>query len=214
MDAAHNALPAEMLPTQLTFSGVNFELAPSGTGLPNAVVPHGQTIALPSGYTRVWIVAASAGPDEIADFKAGSKSVPLTIQSWSGFIGQWDTRLWKPAPDNIRKDWAVSANHQPWNLADKGSQDWSPSYPDDFLGLQPGYIKRADVAWYASHHHTAAGLNEPYEYSYLFAYPIDLAPNTRTLTLPSNDKLRIFAISVAREEPTVTPVQPLYDTLK
>ena len=30
--------------------------------------------------------------------------------------------------------------------------------------MTPGYIKRADVAWYASHHHTADGLNEPYQY--------------------------------------------------
>ena len=46
----------------------------------------------------------------------------------------------------------------------------SPRYPDDYVGLVPGYIEPASLAWYASHHHTADGLNEPYQYSYLFAY--------------------------------------------
>jgi alpha-mannosidase len=35
----------------------------------------------------------------------------------------------------------------------------------------------------------------------------------RTLTLPNNDKIRIFAISVAEENPELTQAQPLYDTL-
>jgi alpha-mannosidase len=34
-------------------------------------------------------------------------------------------------------------------------------------------VKPVDVAWYASHYHTADGLNEPYQYSYLFAYAMD-----------------------------------------
>ena len=82
-----------------------------------------------------------------------------------------------------------------------------------FPGLAPGYIKRADVAWYASHHHTPDGLNEPYQYSYLFAYAIDLPANARTLTLPDNANIRVLAVSVAEGNPEVKPAQPLYDTL-
>jgi alpha-mannosidase len=70
------------------------------------------------------------------------------------------------------------------------------------------------LAWYASHHHTPDGLNEPYQYSYLFAYSMELPPHARTLTLPKNGDLRILAISVARGNPEVEPAQPLYDTLK
>jgi alpha-mannosidase len=40
-----------------------------------------------------------------------------------------------------------------------------------------------------------------------------LPPHTTTLVLPKNDKIRIMAISVARENPQVLPAQPLYDTL-
>jgi alpha-mannosidase len=81
------------------------------------------------------------------------------------------------------------------------------------VGLEAGYVKPASLAWYASHRHTVDGLNQPYQYSYLFAYPIDLPENTRTLTLPKNDKIRILAISVAEESPALRPAQPLYDTL-
>jgi alpha-mannosidase len=212
-DAAGNALPAEMLPTKLDFNGVGFELAPAGTGKMDAVVAKGQKIELPAGFNKVWILAASNAGDETATFHVGAKAVPLTIESWSGFVGQWDTRVWKPVPANIRQDWAVSANHEPWDVTKESSPDWSPKFPEDYVGMRAGYIKRADVAWYASHHHTAAGLNEPYEYSYLFAYPIELAAGEHTLTLPVNDKIRVLAVSVAKEEADVRPVQPLYDTL-
>jgi alpha-mannosidase len=80
-------------------------------------------------------------------------------------------------------------------------------------GIRPGYIKRAQLAWFCSHHHDAAGKNVPYSYSYLFAYPIDLPAGAQTITLPKNDKVRIFAISAVEEAPAVSSVQPLYDTL-
>jgi alpha-mannosidase len=81
-------------------------------------------------------------------------------------------------------------------------------------GLKPGFIKRAEVAWFASHRHTADGANEPYAYSYLFAYPLDVPAGAATLTLPDNDKIRVLAISMAQEGATAKPIQPLYDTLE
>jgi len=81
------------------------------------------------------------------------------------------------------------------------------------IGLTPAYIKRADLAWYCSHHHNAAGENVPYGYSYLFAYAVDLPAGTGTIGLPDNNKVRILAISVAEENPEVKAAQPLYDLL-
>jgi alpha-mannosidase len=69
-----------------------------------------------------------------------------------------------------------------------------------FNGLTPGFVKRAPVAWFASHRRTAAGVNEPYQYSYLFAYVVDIPPGATTLTLPDNDKVRIVAITMSDEE--------------
>ena len=222
-----DALPAEMLPTELDFNGVQFRLAPAATGEPDAMVAKGQIIRLPAGdFNRIYLLAASAEGDQRAIFQAGNSSTEFTVENWGGFVGQWDTRLWKPAPATVtvgdpphqvplRKDWAVSANHATWNdITYRGSPTWAPSFPQDYLGLARGYVKPATLAWFASHHHTHEGLNEPYQYSYLFAYSMELPPHATTLTLPRNDNIRILAISVARENPAVKPAQPLYDTLQ
>ncbi len=198
-DREGNALPAEMLPSQITFNDVQFKLASAKTGVPNAVVAKGQTIDLPAGdlptgdlsagrYNRIYVLAASAEGDQKARFKVGSEKVELNIQDWGGFIGQWYNRQWS-------------------------SGDTSGDNYGNMTGLTPAYIKRADLAWYCSHHHNAAGENISYGYSYLFAYPIDLPAGARSITLPDNDKIRVLAISLAAENPEVKPAQPLYDLL-
>ncbi len=210
-DGKGNAIPAEMLPTQIAFHDVDFKLPAAKSGTPNAVVAKGQSIDLPSGrYNRVYILAASADGDQTATFRVGDKSVDLNIEDWGGYIGQWDTRVWKNEP---QRDWAISANHASWPPPPNWPKGWSPQYPNDYVGLRPGFVKRAELGWYASHHHTAAGLNEPYQYSYLFGYSIDIPANAKTLTLPNNDKIRVLAVSVAQENPEVKPAHPLYDTL-
>jgi len=197
-DGKGNTLPAEMLPSQITFNDVEFRLAPATAESPNAVVANGQTLDLPAGrYNRLYVLAASAEGDQKVTFKTGSNNVDLTVQEWGGFIGQWDDRQW------VAKD--VPSQDRP-------GQTERDDYAE-MTGIKPGYIKRASLAWYCSHHHNAAGENIPYRYSYLFAYPIDLEPGTKTIQLPDNDKIRILAISVAEENPEVKPVQPLYDVL-
>ena len=213
-DGKGNAMPAEMLPTALAYHGVEFKLAPAKTGVPDAVVAKGQAISLPSGqYNRVYVLAAAADGDQTATFRVGSKTSTLDIEDWGGFIGQWDTRIFKNQDD---RNWAISAHHAPWPPADEQQREQrvpSPRYPEDYVRLEPGYVKPASVAWYASHHHTIDGLNQPYQYSYLFAYALPMAPGTKTLTLPNNEKIRILAISVAEENPELTQAQPLYDML-
>ncbi len=209
-DGKGNAIPAEMLPASIDFGPVEFKLAPSGSGKANAVVAKGQTLQLPAGqFNRAYVLAAASDGDQKATFKAGDKAVELTIEDWGGFVGQWDTRMWNMPP----RDWAISANHAVWPPANQAGGRSEPRYPDDYVGLAPGYIKPADIAWYCSHHHAADGLNEPYQYSYLFAYAIDLPANAKTLTLPNNDKVKVLAVSVADEGPLVKAAQALYDTL-
>jgi alpha-mannosidase len=80
-------------------------------------------------------------------------------------------------------------------------------------GIRPGFIKPTDVAWFSSQRRAADGSAEPYAYSYLFAYAIDLPAGARTITLPNNERIRIMAITVANEPWTIKAAQPLYDTL-
>jgi alpha-mannosidase len=200
-DGHGNALPAEMLPESIPFDGAEFRLAPAKTGQPNAMVADGQTVALPAGdYNRVYVLAASVDGDQYATFRVGDHDVPVTIEDWSGFIGQWDDRQWvaKDVTEPGRMGRPPRTEHDPYA---------------EMTGIRPGYIKRADLAWYCSHHHDAGGKNVAYSYSYLFGYSIDLPRGAGTLTLPKNDKVRILAVSVAQQNPGTTPVQPLYDTL-
>jgi alpha-mannosidase len=177
---------------------VQFRLASAKTGTPNAVVVKGQTIDLPPGrFNRVYVLAASSDGDQKARFDVGTTGVDLNVQDWGGFIGQWDDRQW------VAKD-----TPSPETPARMEHDDYA-----EMTGIKPGYIKRADLAWYCTHHHNAKGENVPYSYSYLFAYPIDMPSGAKTIRLPDNDKIRVLAISVADEDPEVKPAQPLYDVL-
>ncbi len=188
-NAKGDALAAEMLPTELSFNDVVFHLAPAKAGAQNAVIAQGQRIDLPTGqYNRVYLLAASADGDQAASFEVGGKTTELQIQDWGGFIGQWQDRVWSSKATS-RDDYGV------------------------MTGLMPAFMKRADLAWYASHHHDATGKNIAYGYSYLFAYSLDMPAGAKTLRLPKNDKIRILAVSVANENTESTPAQPLYDIL-
>lgn len=205
-DAAGDAMPAEMLPATVDYEGVTFKLAPGGAGRNDAVTAKGQTITLPAGnFSRLYILAAADG-DQTGTFQVGDRSTDLNIENWTGFIGQWDYRSWQdeqfpaPAYGGRGRGGAAAANAAPRMRT-----------VAVYAGLSPGYIKRAPLAWFASHHHTADGQNVDYSYSYLFAYTLDLPAGANTLTLPNNDKIRVLAMTVARAPSAFTPVQPLYD---
>ena len=200
-DSSGRSLPAEMLPDVIEYGDVRFKLAPA-TGL-NAVTATGQTLELPTGtWNRVYLLAAANG-DQTAAFEADGTTTELTIQDWSGYIGQWDNRRWTT--------WEEEMPPRPGSPPDAPPRMRTVS---EASGITPGYIKRAPVAWFASHRHDTDGTNEPYAYSYLFAYAIDLPAGAHTLTLPGNDRIRILALTVADEPNRVQPAQPLYDTLE
>jgi alpha-mannosidase len=205
------ALPGEMLPRELSYAGVVFRLGPSDKA--NALVARGQEISLPAGVQRLYVLAASVGGDQNVAFRVGSEAVNVTIQDWSGFIGQWDNRQWKQTevrlqprtpPADVPPDIAALLQRSRTRLDPYG----------EMLGITPGFIKRAPVGWFASHRHTPAGANEAYAYSYLFVYTIDVPANAQALTLPNNDRVRILAITGSNEHSMVKPAQPLYDTLE
>jgi alpha-mannosidase len=194
-DDKGGAIPAEMLPADLAYAGVHFKLGVSSGA--NALVSKGQTIALPLGIRRVYILAAADG-DQKATFRIGQQPVELTIQDWGGYIGQWDNRNWKERVIELppsQRPGAPRTRTEPFG---------------EMTGITPGFIKRADLAWFASHHHTAEGANQAYAYSYLFAYAIPVPAGAKSLTLPDNDRIRIMAVTGTREEFEVRPAFPLY----
>src|SRR5213080_1833412 len=198
------ALPAEILPREIAYDGIRFNLAPAAK--PNAILAHGQTITLPSGnYNRVYLLAAAANGDQKATFRVGEKSMSLNVQEWTGFIGQWDDRIWKATEDPIPQ--------RPGTPPGTPVRT-RPNPYGEMIGLRPGFIKRGDIAWFSSQRRAADGSAEPYAYSSLFAYALDVPPGARTLTLPDNERIRILAVTIANEPWAINPVHPLYDTLE
>ena len=202
------ALPAEMLPGKIDYAGITFTLVPATTGEPNAVTTKGQTIQLPAGnFNRIYLLAAAANGDEQATFKIGEQSTTLNIEEWTGFVGQWDTRIWKSAEEVVPAD--GDGRQSPSARPRTRMNEYA-----EMVGLRPGFIKRADIGWFASHRHDAGARNEAYAYSYLFAYVLNVPSGASTLTLPRNPNIRVLAATVASESAQVSPAQPLYDTLE
>ena len=157
-DDVGNALPGELLPKELFYNGIRFVLGPAEQGKPNAVETQGQTIKLPGGvFNRVYLLAAAApqsGEQLREDTRTnqpsavGDQSTRLTIQNWGGYIGQWDNRLWSTRQETV----ASGARRGGGGIRTVTTMS----------GLVPGYIKRAPLAWYASHHHIADGSSVAY----------------------------------------------------
>jgi alpha-mannosidase len=84
----------------------------------------------------------------------------------------------------------------------------------EVVSITNAFTKRDNIAWYSSHRHTPE-TNDAYQYCYLFKYEIALPKGTRSITLPQNNKIKIFAITVANNKnEDIIPLQPLYDDFK
>ena len=193
-DSAGRTYPGEALPPSLMTGAIPFTLGSSATGAKNALTARGQTVALPAGTARVYLLAASSDGDVSAPFTLGDKTVTATIQDWGGYVGQWDNRLWLGNVPELTYDW-----NNPWG------------------GLTPGYIKRGEVAWFSSHRHHPQTGNEFYQYSYLYKVGLDVPRGASAITLPNDPRIKIFALTVAKgDAATASPLlaaTPLYDTL-
>lgn len=188
-DESGRSLPAEELPAEITSEGIPFRLGPTTDDQLNAVACRGQTIDLPRGqFDRLYLLAA-ATEDTTGRFEVGGASHELSIQSWTGFVGQWDDRRW-----------------------DKQHAEVDFRCEGHVIGFAPGFIKRDPIAWFATHRHHPEHGNEAYQFSYLYKYALPLAAGGDSLKLPDNPKIRILAATAARNpNDAVRPVQPLYD---
>lgn len=88
--------PAELMPATLKLGGISFQMGPTQDGAVNAVACQGQTISLPSGYSKLFFLAAAASNDVAATFLIDGRPSVLTVQHFTGFIGQWNPPWLKP----------------------------------------------------------------------------------------------------------------------
>ena len=182
------AIAAELFPAKLNIDGIDFKLGPTKDGAKNAVTARGQSISIPAGFNRVYLLASAEG-DTRGDCRIGADRHEVTFQDWTGYVGQWDNRLWAGDPGP--------------NFTNYG----------EMIGLVPGFVKKSEVAWFGSHTHLPSG-NTFYKRSYLYKYGFDVPAGATSITLPNDSKIHVFAVSVAKNtDDEVAPSVPLYDQL-
>lgn len=195
-DMQGRSYPGERFPAELESGGVTFRLGSSGGA--TALACAGQRLAIPADTSpgdRYLYFLAAAETDSIMTLSfvgenSRSMSSPLTIQGWDGYVGQWDTRLWKgevPEKDAV------------WN--------------NEYAGLRPGYIKRQPIAWYSDHLRLKNGENDPYRFCYLFRYAVSVPKGARSVVLPTDGRIRLFAATLSNQPTDVPAAHPLYDVL-
>jgi alpha-mannosidase len=180
------SIPAELVPASLECGGIPFVLG--NVDAKNAIRCQGQTVTLPKGrFNRIYLLAA-ADEDTESQIRIGKKQLPFRVQKWTGTVGQYDRRVWD------REFAAVDYNCVGW-----------------LTKIETGFIKRDEVAWFGTHRHDAAGINEAYQFSYLFKYGFDLPKGAGEITLPDNEAIKVFAVAVANDLNRAVPVGDLYD---
>jgi alpha-mannosidase len=78
-------------------------------------------------------------------------------------------------------------------------------------GHTQGYLKDATVAYVGTHRHSTND-DEPYEYTYMFLVRLDIPKGAKTLTLPNDPHIVIFAATLADDEAGVVPAHQLFET--
>ncbi|MBU0985239.1 MAG: chitobiase/beta-hexosaminidase C-terminal domain-containing protein, partial [candidate division Zixibacteria bacterium] len=177
------SLVGELIPDTQTYCDIPFTFGPVTAGALNVVKCEGQTIALPAGkHDRVCLLAASVDGPATVQFDIDGRAHKVSLQDYAEPIGQWNNRL---SDGELREN----------------SED-----------IAPAYINRLPVAWYGPHRHTPECENEAYRFTYAFLLEFDLPENAKTLTLPSDSRVRILSATLVDNPYGETaPAQQLYD---
>lgn len=169
--------PGALLPEQLVHCGIDYRFGPRDAGVANIVACRGQEIALPDGANdRLYLLACAIGGDRQAAFTVDG--VPHTFLVRDGYqpVAQWYDRTGTALGDDPAAASVFSTAR---------------------AGIVPAYLKTEPVAWVGTHRHTGDGGRDAYRFAQLFRYRIDLAPGARTLRLPDDPQVCLFAASVA-----------------
>ena len=175
-------LPAELIPDQIVSEDISFKMGNRDDRENNVVACRSQKISLPEGNFNKIYILASASGDLEGQFMVDGTSHMLNIQSANGYVGQFYNRVFALDKETV-------------------------------TGINNAYSKSDNIAWFASHRHIAyPSANDPYQYSYIFKYEITIPAGSKILTLPSNQDIRVFAVTVARNgNDNVKALQPLTD---
>jgi len=176
------SFPAELLPSVVVSEDIRFRMGDTGDEHNNAVACNGQVITLPQGDFNKLYFLADANDDMRDSIQFENDFYGLNIQRGTGYIGQFYKR--NLTPDN-----------------------------QTVTSIENPYVKKDNIAWFASHIHVGyPSRNDAYHYCYIYKYEINLPKGVRTITLPDNRKIKIYAMTVANNKfGEIKALQPLFD---
>jgi alpha-mannosidase len=185
--------PAELIPGTIESGPVPFRIRKEGHF--HAVACGGELLTLPditSGCradTLYLLAAADTDVDGVFGFpEARNLEQVVHIPPMTGFIGQFDTRIWEHPP-------ALPVDSR---------------WKNRCLRVDPGHIVRERLEWYATHMHSA-GTDVPCYYGYLYRLRIDLPPGVGSIQLPRDARIKIFAVTAAENRVRVRKSTVLTD---
>ena len=92
IDGRGNSYAAEIFPESVTYRGIDFNLGAADTR--NGVKCEGQEVALPAGYSTLYLLAAATSRDTNTEVtfsgeKLGEVRKTVMVPAFNGFVGQW-----------------------------------------------------------------------------------------------------------------------------
>ncbi len=173
--------PAELVPEIIEAGAIQYHLA--GGEEKDALSCCGQTIDITRDHSHLFVLAGAVEDcaasitwlDEAGQELGRSK---LDVPAMTGFIGQWDKRIWKKEPRHhlkYRRDYA---------------------WINRCIGVEPGYVKRQRLEWYSTHIH-ADGFDNAYQYGYMFTFVFDIPEQAIKILLPKEPQIKIFAMTTS-----------------
>jgi alpha-mannosidase len=171
--------PLEIVPEFINNGPIRFQFIKSDQYC--ALACGGELLTIPDlrpgiRADSIYILAASdTGTDAVFRFpEAPDKEIVITVPPMTGFIGQYDTRIWE-RPGKEPRDYI---------------------WKNKCLRVDPGYITRQRLEFYSTHMH-GAGIDFPYYYGYLYRFRIDLPPEVGSIQMPRDARIKIFAMTAS-----------------
>ena len=114
------------------------------------------------------------------------------VSAITGFIGQWDTRIWAKTP-----------THQT-----KLKRDYI--WLNKCVGIKPGFVNRNRLEWYSTHTHKN-GADDPYKFGYMYTINLNIPDNAEALLLPTDEQIFVFATTLSLQKCKIISAQVLSD---
>jgi alpha-mannosidase len=187
--------PIELIPKTIQAGNITYHLQVDIK--PNTLQCQGQKIPLPERYNTLSLLIAGEEKAEVSFQWLNQqakviKAEKCSISPATGYIGQWDTRIW----------WRKPTHHL------KNQRDYA--WINKCIGVEPGFINRSRLEYYTTHT-IKDGKVQPYHYGYLYTLQLDIPKGAISLLLPEDSKVFIIAMTASQQAIELKAVNILHD---